>query len=230
MAEKNATIDIVGRRIAVTSLIVSVISFFYGSIDERFYSSISVAPKIARITGYSPPSISVQGLTLMFINAGNRPVAIEHVAYSVFGSEGRPNNECSDKDDPIHKNPKNYFVWTRAVKTIIPDNFQAFVVKPGESEVKIYNISGVLNGSAFQPNDDKVQANFLVGCIFINANSQASGRQKFMILASVNDVHKDITRDELQGVDQQVTLVNARWPFYLILNLFASWRSKDSDS
>lgn len=62
-----------------------------------------------------------------------------------------------------------------------PDNFQAFAVKPGEREIRTYDFVGALFDNALTPRDDKPPAKFLVGCLFININTQATGRRKFMI-------------------------------------------------
>jgi hypothetical protein len=231
MAEKEGAKDIVSRRISIFSLVISTLSFFYGNIDERFYGSVSVSSTTAQVTGSEEkPGILVQGIALTFINAGNRPIAIEHVSYAILGSEGKPNEECSDKDDPVHKKPKNYFVWSsRAVKTVTPDNFQAFTIKPGDTEVKVYNFSGTLDSDELRPIDERMEARFLAGCLFITSNSQANGRKYFVILASIDDIGKNGQSSTLSGQEQIVTLVNARWPFYLITNLLSSWRSNDDD-
>ena len=229
MAESTEKKDNVSRAIAVSSLLVSVLTFFYGSLDERYFGALSVGEKRAYVTEIEgkPPTISVSDLVITFINTGNRPIAIEHIAYSIFATAGKPDNQCSDHDDPIVKQPKPYMVWaSRSVKANEPTGFTPFAVKPGETEVRTYSFTGDLWQDALRPRDEHLKAKFYVGCIFATVNTQATGRKELLITAAVSDLSDINWLGILLPKAQQVDLVNARWPFYLVTNFFASFRSK----
>jgi hypothetical protein len=116
MAEKEGAKDIVSRRISIFSLVISTLSFFYGNIDERFYGSVSVSSTTAQVTGSEEkPGLLVQGIALTFINAGNRPIAIEHVSYAILGSEESQMRNVRTKTIQSIKNQRTTLYGRRAL-------------------------------------------------------------------------------------------------------------------
>jgi hypothetical protein len=225
MAEKK---DNVSRALSVSSLLLSVFAFFYGSIDERYHVILSVAGSDTNLTLGNPPTVSVSKLALTFINSGNRPIVIERLAYSAYGLSSEPDADCTTKQETAAVSLKD-ILSAKLVQTVSPKVFEGFTIKAGESETKSFDFSGQVFSDAFAPDDKEHPLRFLVGCLYIQINTQASGRRQLQVTAASEDLREGPLPNHIMSRSSQSDLVNARWPFYLITNFMDSWqKSKDA--
>jgi hypothetical protein len=219
--------DSVSRVLAIASLALSIFTFYYASLDERYYGTLSVGARTVSLTYGDIPTASIDGLVLTFLNSGNRPISVEGISYSAFGLGSEPTGDCYESDDSKAPVEVDYNKHGKILQGLYSKSFEPFTIKAGESETRSLSFSGPLLGDAFGTiPEEKNKVNFAVGCLYVQFNTLAKGRQRLAILAAEGKRYGDALTRGLTPVSSEQVLVGTRWPLYLISNLIASWRSE----
>lgn len=153
---KSETRDSVSRVLAVSSFVLSLFTFFYASLDERYKAFVWVGARSVNLGLANPPTVDIRSLPVTFVNYGNQPISIEEVSHTMFGLSDKPNAECAlDKPPYIDPNRPLFGQLNRILRTVRPTNFSSFTVKPGESETRNWDFAGSLSPDAYEPDPGK---------------------------------------------------------------------------
>jgi hypothetical protein len=213
VAKKIEARDSLSRVLSIAGFALSIFTFFYASLDERYSATVLISARSVSLGFGNPPTVSISGWPITFLNSGNQPIAIEGVSFTASALEGEPGDNCDlAKPEPVDltKMGREHAL----VKTVPPTDFTPFTVKAGESETRKWNFSGSLFSDAYQLEKDRKPVGRL-GCLHIQYVTRAAGRKDIAITTSTID---DMSLPFLLSKDRTVDLINTRWPFYLLWN------------
>jgi len=215
--------DSLSRFLAIAGFVISVITFYLSTVDKR-YGLIVSTDTTAFELNTSTPSFTLGRQAFSFLNTGTQPVSIESVSYTPMVLGDEPDDHCSDKYQRDRAKSDPLALASNTYLGALAKDFVPFAVRPSELEPRTYAFQVPFRKDAFNPPDPQAKAKFFVACLEIDFFSQATGRSNFRATAAKYEI-----KGPLPGFisinAQSFEVLNQRWPFYFINNLFASFGS-----